>query len=142
MLASQQLHSYWGTELQVTVSRVAGYREIDSDICQLQILGGTFAKWEGLVTSYAVSSSKIPLRTRALTDTRLSKIYPLAHIIDTWALSSTSLPHFYSLPQQHHVTASHHSQGDNHQSTWGRSERTQSQAKMAAWNSFSYTCTS
>ena len=39
------------------------------------------------------------------------------------------------------VTAFHHSSGDNHQSTRGRSERTQGQAKMAEWNSFSYICT-
>ena len=38
-------------------------------------------------------------------------------------------------------TASHPSLGDNHQSTGGRFERTHCQAKMAAWNSFSYICT-
>ena len=48
------------------------------------------------------------------------------------------LRHFYSL---YHVMASHPSPGDNHQSTGGRSERTQGQAKMAAWNSFCYKCT-
>ena len=48
---------------------------------------------------------------------------------------------FYSLCQPHHVTASLHSPCDNHQNTGGRSERTQCQAKMAAWNSFSYICT-
>ena len=37
--------------------------------------------------------------------------------------------------------ASHHSPGDNYQSTGGRSDRTPGQAKMAAWNSFSYICT-
>ena len=47
----------------------------------------------------------------------------------------------FSLPQPHHVTASHPSPGDNHQSTRGRSERTQGQAKISAWNSFSYICT-
>ena len=40
-----------------------------------------------------------------------------------------------------HVTASLPSPGDNHQSTGGLFERTQGQAKMAAWNSFSYICT-
>ena len=34
--------------------------------------------------------------------------------------------------------ASHSSPGDTYQSTGGRSEITQCQAKMAAWNSFSY----
>ena len=33
------------------------------------------------------------------------------------------------------------SPGDNHKSSEGRSERTQCQTKMAAWNSFSYICT-
>ena len=48
---------------------------------------------------------------------------------------------FYSLSQAHHVTASHPSTGDNQESMGGQSERTQGQAKMAVWNSFSYTCT-
>ena len=36
---------------------------------------------------------------------------------------------------------SHPSPGDNHQRTGERYERTQGQAKIAAWNSFSYICT-
>ena len=48
---------------------------------------------------------------------------------------------FYSSSQPHHVTASLPSPCDNHQSTGGRSERTQRQAIMAACNSFSYICT-
>ena len=47
----------------------------------------------------------------------------------------------YSLCQPHHVTPSHPSLGDDHQSMRGRSERTQGQAKIVAWNSFSYICT-
>ena len=45
------------------------------------------------------------------------------------------------ISQPHHVTASHPSPGDHHQSSGGRSERTQGHAIMAAWNSFSYICT-
>ena len=48
---------------------------------------------------------------------------------------------FYSLSQPHHVRASLPSLCDNNQSTGGWSERTQCQAKIAAWNSFSYICT-
>ena len=48
---------------------------------------------------------------------------------------------FYSLSQLHHLTASLPSPCANHQSTEGRSERTQCQAKISAWNSFSYICT-
>ena len=61
----------------------------------------------------------------------------------TWhlRLDLQQLLPFYSLSQPHHVMASNHSPGDNNQSTWGRSERTQGQAKMASWNSFSYICT-
>ena len=61
----------------------------------------------------------------------------------TWHLSLDfqQLPPFYSLSQPHHVTASLPSPFDNHQSMGGRSERTQCQAKLAAWNSFSYICT-
>ena len=61
----------------------------------------------------------------------------------TWHLSLDfqQLCPFYSLSQPHHVTASLPSPCDNHQSTGGRSERTQGQAKMAALNSFSYICT-
>ena len=46
----------------------------------------------------------------------------------------------YSLSQPHRVTASHPSPGDNHHSTLGQFKRTRGQAKMAAWNSFSYIC--
>ena len=63
----------------------------------------------------------------------------------TWHLSldlqHSSCPPFYSLSQPHHVTASQPYPGDDHQSTEGRSERTQCQAKTAACNSFSYICT-
>ena len=57
----------------------------------------------------------------------------------TWRLSLDfqSLHPFYSLSQPHHATASLPSPCDNHQSMGGRSERTQGQAKTAAWNSFS-----
>ena len=65
------------------------------------------------------------------TPTQLSTIHPLAHIIDTCALSFSSLA-LFSLPQLHHVTASHPSPGDNHQSTGWRSERRQGEAKMPA----------
>ena len=64
-------------------------------------------------------------------------IHPIAQILDSWALIF-SRRRFYSLSQPHHVTASLPSSGDNHQSSEGRSERTQGQAKMADWNSFSY----
>ena len=47
----------------------------------------------------------------------------------------------YSLSQPHHEMASHPSPGDNRQSTEWWSKRTQGQAKMTAWNSFSYICT-
>ena len=61
----------------------------------------------------------------------------------TWLLSLDfqELGPFYSLSQPHHVTASLPSPCDNYQSTGGRSERTQCQAKISAWNSFSYICT-
>ena len=61
----------------------------------------------------------------------------------TWQLSLDfqKLPPIYSLSQPHHVTASLPSPGDNHQSMGGQSERTQGQAKMAAWNSYNYICT-
>ena len=45
---------------------------------------------------------------------------------------------FYCLPKPHHVTASHPSPGDNHQSMGGRSERTIGWEKMSMWNSISY----
>ena len=66
------------------------------------------------------------------------KIHPLAHILDTWALIFSSCA-LFSLSQPHHVTASLPSW--YHQSMRGLYERTQGQAKMAAWNSFSYICT-
>ena len=61
----------------------------------------------------------------------------------TWhlPLDIKELRPFFSLYQPHHVTASYASTGDNQQSTGGRLERTQGKAKMAAWNSFSYICT-
>ena len=61
----------------------------------------------------------------------------------TWQQSRDfqQLRPFYSLSQPHHVTASLLSPYDNHQSMGGQSERTQGQAKMAAWNSFNYICT-
>ena len=49
-------------------------------------------------------------------------------------------PYIYRL-SQHHITASQPSPGDNHQSTGGWSERTLGQAKIAAWDLFSYICT-
>ena len=61
----------------------------------------------------------------------------------TWQLSLDFqwLPPFYSLSQPYHIMASIPSPCDNHQSMGGQSERTQGQAKMAVWNSFSYICT-
>ena len=61
----------------------------------------------------------------------------------TWhlRLDFQYLPRFYSLSQPHHVTVSHPSPGDNHQSRGGLSERTPGQAKTAEWNSFSCICT-
>ena len=44
----------------------------------------------------------------------------------------------FGLSQPQHVTASHPSPDDNHQSKGGRSERSQGQSKMAAWNSIRY----
>ena len=58
-------------------------------------------------------------------------IHPLAHILDTCALMFSSCALFYSLFHPNQVTATHPSPVDNHQSTRGRSERTESQAKMA-----------
>ena len=57
-------------------------------------------------------------------------IHPLAHIFDTCAMifSSCTLTQFIPIA---YITASHPAPGDNHQSTGGRSERTQGQAKMA-----------
>ena len=57
------------------------------------------------------------------------KIHPLTHIPDTWALIFSSCSLFTVFPQPHHVTASLPSPCDIHQSTGGRSERTQCQAK-------------
>ena len=51
-----------------------------------------------------------------------TKIHPLAHILDTWALIFSSCA-LFSLSQLHHVTSSLPSRCDNHQSTGGRSER-------------------
>ena len=58
----------------------------------------------------------------------------------TWHLSLDfqELRTFYSLSQPHHVTVSLPSPHDNNQSMGERSERTQCQAKIAMWNSFSY----
>ena len=66
---------------------------------------------------------------------------PLSPYTCRLSLDFQLLRHFYSLSQPHHVTASLPSPCDNHQITGGRSERTQWQAKMAAWNSLSYICT-
>ena len=49
-------------------------------------------------------------------------IQRLAHTLDIFALIFNSCAFFYSLSQPHHVTASHHSPGDNYQSTGGRPE--------------------
>ena len=76
-----------------------------------------------------------------ITHTQSSNKHHLARILDTCALIFSCLCPFYRLSQPHHVTASHSSPGHNHQSTRGRSEKTQEEAKMAAWNSFSYICT-
>ena len=53
--------------------------------------------------------------------THTINIHPLAHKFDTWALIFSSCVLF--------SRRAHPSPGDNHQSTGGRSERTQSQAK-------------
>ena len=73
-----------------------------------------------------------------ITHTQSSLILPLGNIIDICALIFSCCAIFTVQP--HHVTASHPSPGDNHQSTRGRSERTQAQANMAEWDSFSYIC--
>ena len=67
-----------------------------------------------------------------ITHTHTIKIHPLAHILDTCSLIFSSCAHFYSISQPRHVTASHPSPDDNHQSTGGRSESTQGKGKMAA----------
>ena len=66
---------------------------------------------------------------------------PLSEYIWHLSLDFQYLRPFCSLSQPHHVMASLSSPCDNHQSMGGRSERTQGQANMAAWNSFSYICT-
>ena len=76
-----------------------------------------------------------------ITHTQSSKIHPLAHTYLTPApWFSVVVPFLQFIP-----TASRNgilpSPGNNHQSTGGRSERTQGQAKMVPWNSFSYICT-
>ena len=90
----------------------------------------TFSLQEGGV----VMSSQVK-HTHSYQDTPLSP--------QTWHLSIDFqlLRPFYSLSQPHHVTASLPSPCDNHQSTGCPSKRTQCQAKMAAWNWFSYICT-
>ena len=47
-------------------------------------------------------------------------------------------PHSWHLRPFYSLSQLHPSPGYNHQSTRGRSERTQGRAKMDAWNSFSY----
>ena len=64
-----------------------------------------------------------------ITHTQSPNIHPLAHIHDTQALIFSSCTPFYSLSLPHHITASLPSPDINHQSTGGRSERTQCQAK-------------
>ena len=49
--------------------------------------------------------------------------YPLPHIVCTYSLIFSSCGSFYSLPQQDHVTASHSSPGDNHQSAGGTKQK-------------------
>ena len=69
-------------------------------------------------------SCKVRLHTRNQIHIPLS--LALAH---TWHLVAPFLQFIPPIP------------GDKHQRTGGRSERTQVQAKVAAWNSFSYKCT-
>ena len=78
-----------------------------------------------------VMSSQIK-HTHSHQDTPLSP-YTWQHSLDFQLLRP-----FHSVSQPHHVTASLPSPCNNHQSMGGRSERTQGQAKMAAWNSFNY----
>ena len=59
-------------------------------------------------------------------------IHPLAHILDICALIFSSCALFTVFSNRIMYTASNPSTGDNHQSTEGRSERTQGQGKMAA----------
>ena len=81
----------------------------------------TFSLHQGGV----VMSSQIK-NTHSHQDTPLSR--HTCHL----SLDFLYLRPFYSLSQPHHVTASLPSPCDNYQSTGGRSERTQGQAKMAA----------
>ena len=68
------------------------------------------------------------------THTQSSNIHSLAHILDSCAFIFSSCDLFTV-----YVTTLHPSPGDNHQ-TAGLYERTQGQAKMAAWNSICYIC--
>ena len=61
------------------------------------------------------------------------KIHLLAHIIDSWALIFSCCALFTVYPTASWKTAFLPSPCDNHQSTGGRSEKTQGQAKMAAF---------
>ena len=65
------------------------------------------------------------------------------HSPHTWhlRLGFHNLLPFWNLFQSHYVPAFLPSPGDNHHRKGERSERTLWQAKMAAWNSFSYICT-
>ena len=89
----------------------------------------TFSLYQGRV----VMSSQIA-------HTQSFNKHPLAHILDTSALifSSCALLQFTPTASCDGIPPS---TGDNHQSTGGRSERTQGWAKMAEWNSISYICT-
>ena len=84
----------------------------------------TFSNYQGGV----VVSEHRDTHTHTQTPTN---IHASDHILDICPLI---LCHFYSLSQLPHVIASLSSSGDNHQSTIGRSERTQRQAKIATWN--------
>ena len=90
--------------------------------------------WFGLLLhqGMVVMSSRI-------THTQSSNIHLLAHILDTGILIFSSSALFSCATAS--CKASHPSLGDNHQSTEGRSERTQGQAKIATWNSIMYICT-
>ena len=68
--------------------------------------------------------------SRQITHTHSSALHPLAHILDICALIFSSCSLFMGSSQPYHVTASHSSPADNHQSTRGRSERTQGLAKI------------
>ena len=64
-----------------------------------------------------------------ITHTQSSNIHPIANILVTCVLISSSCT-LFSLPQPHHATASHPSPRGRI-TTGGRSERTRSQAKIA-----------